>query len=358
MLFKKRLTMSDIARAAGVHHTTVSLALRDHPSLPVSTKDRIRSLAEQLGYRADSTMHALTTYRSQSGPPPPATSLAFVTSGQTRFAWRHVPAHKEFFQGASARAAELGYHLVHLWLDDPGRKATDLTSFLVDNGIKGLLLTSHDSPNHRSLQFDRKRFCAVQIEHLPGPRAISRVCNDQPAAIQTAIDHARRAGYRRIGLVLPRPWDHLVDSAWTLGYLASQQSFEPGDRVPSLLFDETGSPTADEVPVVPASLLGPWLNEHRIEAVISHAPAVESTLRALGRKIPRDLGLVDIFLRFVDQGRIAGVRQQCEQVGALAIDQLHQQLLSPLDFSLSPAVQTRVKGQWINGDSLPATSNP
>ena len=345
--------MAAIARVAGVHHTTVSLALRDHPSLPAGTRTRIQSLATSMGYRVDSTLHALTTYRHPSGPAPRATYLALVTSGPTRFGWRHLPAHKPFFRGVKARATELGYHLTHLWLDEPGRDTTQLTAFLVEHGIKGLLLTSHDSPNHRALQFDRRQFCAVQIEHRPGPTAISRVSNDHPAAVHTAIDHARRAGYRRIGLVLPRPWDHLADSAWTLGYLATQLSIDPRERVPALLFDDHPAARHDGVPVVPLDALEAWLNQHEVDAVMSHAPAVEPALAALGQTIPRDLGLVDIFLRDADRGRIAGVRQECEQVGALAVDLLHQQLLGAHDFSLLPAVQTRVQGRWMDGASLP-----
>ncbi len=35
-------TLREIARRAGVSHTTVSLALRNHPSIPEETRERMR----------------------------------------------------------------------------------------------------------------------------------------------------------------------------------------------------------------------------------------------------------------------------------------------------------------------------
>jgi len=43
--------MRDVARAAGVHQTTVSLALRNHASIPAATRERIKAAAAELGYK-------------------------------------------------------------------------------------------------------------------------------------------------------------------------------------------------------------------------------------------------------------------------------------------------------------------
>ena len=39
---ERRVTLSDIAKKAGVHVTTVSLAMRNHPRLPETTRQRIQ----------------------------------------------------------------------------------------------------------------------------------------------------------------------------------------------------------------------------------------------------------------------------------------------------------------------------
>src|SRR5690606_27714546 len=57
------LTLADVARVAGVHPTTVSLALRDHPSIPSETRARIRAVAKELGYRRDPLLDAFNFHR-------------------------------------------------------------------------------------------------------------------------------------------------------------------------------------------------------------------------------------------------------------------------------------------------------
>jgi len=64
----QRVTMRQVATRAGVHSTTVSLALRNHPSLPVETRERLQALAKEMGYRPDPMLGALMHYRSLRHP--------------------------------------------------------------------------------------------------------------------------------------------------------------------------------------------------------------------------------------------------------------------------------------------------
>ncbi len=47
----KKTTIKDIARALGLHHTTVSRALRDHPDVNPETKKKVKEMAEKLNYQ-------------------------------------------------------------------------------------------------------------------------------------------------------------------------------------------------------------------------------------------------------------------------------------------------------------------
>lgn len=58
------VTIKDIARAAGVSHTTVSRALRGHPAIADSTKRKIRRMADELGYVPNTVARGLKTSRS------------------------------------------------------------------------------------------------------------------------------------------------------------------------------------------------------------------------------------------------------------------------------------------------------
>lgn len=58
------VTIKDIARAAGVSHTTVSRALRGHPAINADTAARIQSLARELGYVPNKVARGLKTNKS------------------------------------------------------------------------------------------------------------------------------------------------------------------------------------------------------------------------------------------------------------------------------------------------------
>ena len=56
-------TLQDVADRAGVHRSTVALALRDHPRIPEATRVRIKAVADQLGYRVNPFVAALMQSR-------------------------------------------------------------------------------------------------------------------------------------------------------------------------------------------------------------------------------------------------------------------------------------------------------
>lgn len=62
---RRRPTLAEVAQAAGVGKATASraLAATDHPDVGAETRERVRAVAAQLGYRPSSTARALRTGR-------------------------------------------------------------------------------------------------------------------------------------------------------------------------------------------------------------------------------------------------------------------------------------------------------
>lgn len=58
------VTIKDIAKVAGVSHTTVSRALNNHPAISSNTVARIKILADELGYVPSAAARGLKTNRS------------------------------------------------------------------------------------------------------------------------------------------------------------------------------------------------------------------------------------------------------------------------------------------------------
>lgn len=356
---ERRVTLADIAERARVHATTVSLALRNHPRLPAETRERIQKLAKEMGYAPDPFMRALVAYRGKVMPRRNPPTLAYVTHWKTRWGWKKVAAHPDFYLGAERKAAELGFHLEHFWLGEPNLTHERLSSILTARGISGIILASH-MLNVESLHFDWARFSAVKIDYYPHQPELHNVTNDQCKIIRLAMQHVMAAGYRRIGFVMHRGWDHMVDHLWTAGFLCEQQNLEPAERIPMYLFPEPEPVEAwfndaGNIVEAPASTFDRWFKQHRPEIIISKRSFIEPRLAALGLKVPRDVAFADVFLDTFD-GRTAGVRQNYQTVGELAVEILAGQLQHNKYGVPAIPTTTFVEGTWLDGASCPPKS--
>jgi len=350
-----RVTQADVARRAGVHSTTVSLALRNHPSLPPETRQRLQALAEKMGYRPDPDLRSLMIYRRRMAPGKTTATIAYVTNWESKWGWKDAPAHEQFFAGASAKAPQLGYRLEHFWLGEPGLTHQRMSDIFAARGITGLILASHQRTPDKPLLFDWRRLSAVKIDFYPSSPELHKITNDQCAIIRLAMRRVIAAGYRRIGFVIPTWFDSFLNLAWSAGFLAEQQQLDATERVPILFYstfpyENSTNPKANAL--VPRRLFAEWFEQFKPEVLISWAPFLRPRLAELGLSVPGDVAYADIFLTASD-GQTAGVRQNCHRVGELAVEilagQLQHHVFGIPDFPTS----TFVEGTWFDGETLP-----
>lgn len=350
-----RITQADVAKEAGVHSTTVSLALRNHPSLPIETRQRIQALAEKIGYRPDPDLRSLMSYRrSLSGEKKHPSTLAYVTNWDTKLGWKQWPAHAQFYEGAGKRASQLGYQFEHFWLGEPGLSDQRLSDILVARGIQGAIIASFEADFDRPLQLDWSRLGAVKIDFFPRSPKLHTITNDQSAIVRLAMRHAKEAGYRRIGFVLPQEFDEFVDMAWSGGFLSEQQKTVPDERIPILSYP-TPIPSPTEPysgDLVPRRALEDWLQRYKPEVLISWGPFILPRLRELGLSVPGDIAYIDVFLEDTN-GSTAGVRQNCHRVGACAVEALADQIEHHVVGIQPVSLTTLVEGTWFDGATLP-----
>lgn len=357
---RKRVTLNDVAAAAGVHVTTVSLAMRNHPRLPASTRQRLQAMANKMGYKPDPLMRALVAYRSGIKQKREIPTVAYVTNWETRRGWRELTAHPLFFSGAEKRAEELGYRLAHFWLGEPGLTHARFCGILRARGIRGLIVASHAPERGDRLDFDWNDLSAVKIDYYPHHPALNNVTNNQCDVVRMAFQRARALGYKRIGFVMHRGWDYHVDHLWTAGILCEQQHLTEDEVVPALIFpkpepksvwmheyQESTRPSREE--------FAAWFKRYQPEVIISAPRFVLPLFDQLKLKVPRDVAFVDVFLE-EPNGKTAGVRQNHAQVGATAVELLAAQLQHGT-YGV-PAVQTTtfVEGTWFDGASCPHKS--
>ena len=137
---KKRISMRMVARLAGnFHPSTVSLALRNHPSISPATRKHIQAVAKKAGYRRDPLLDAFNDRRLGSRAHRVQPVIAFVADFESRRALEESPQHAALWRGASTAAGALHYRIELFSAGHRGLTAKRLDSILHTRGIDCLI---------------------------------------------------------------------------------------------------------------------------------------------------------------------------------------------------------------------------
>jgi LacI family transcriptional regulator len=350
----KRVTLADVARKAGVHPTSVSMALRNHPDLPIATRERLQAVAKAMGYVPDPNLSALVAYRTRNSNSGNSRPLAYITNWDTREGWKEKPAHAQFFSGAREKARELGYHLDHFWLSEPGFTPQRISQILYTRGISGLIFASHLNDSDKLLAFDWSKFCSVKIDYAPRNPPIHNISNDQRSMMQTAMQKVRAAGYKRPALITTKQFDEFVRQGWSAGFLVEQQWLPPEDRIPIFHTTDAAADSAEGKQI--REEFARWLQIHQPDVILSYSQFALPLLNALNVSVPRDVAYVELFLQNTS-GEFAGMRENCVRVGEVAVEFLAGQLQQNRVGIPAYPMATLVEGTWFDGASLPVKGN-
>lgn len=217
-----RITVAEVAAAAGVSPSTVSRALRNHPRLPPATCERIQALAEAIGYRPDPLISALLARRFQKGGAEIGT-IAYVTAFPTRDGWRRW-FFEQVFEGAQAQALKRGYLLEPFWLKEPKMTGRRMSDILVSRGIRGLLLPP--LPNaYGHLRLKWEHFSCAAIGYTMIRPSLHRATAHHFHNTLLALRSLRQAGHGRIRMVMPAATNRKVGENYLAAALFYQRHY-------------------------------------------------------------------------------------------------------------------------------------
>lgn len=334
-----RPTLKTLARATRLSGAAVSLALRNHPSIPARTCQRVQRAAARLGYKRDPEVAKLMAYLRQARHKRKQGALGLLTLFPEVSPWRNNRHLELLYEAACARADQFGYQLEEYWLAEPGMTTPRMKEVLLARGIEGLVLFG--APRWlEHLDFDFSPFaCAATGYSIRNQ--LHRACQHQYQEMFIALGQLRAKGYRRPGLVLSRDSDERTMHHWSSALLSFQQTLPSRDRVPLLL-----------APELTASLVATWLDEQRPDVVLSHAPSAPvmvDWIQQTGRRVPADCGFADLDINERVDGDCSGIRQNYPQVAAAAVDlvvgQIHR---NERGLPAFPKI-VLVTGEWLDG---------
>ncbi|MBT7865613.1 MAG: LacI family DNA-binding transcriptional regulator, partial [Opitutales bacterium] len=99
-LEKRRYTQKDIATRAKLSVATVSMALKNHPSLPEKTILRVKQIAKELGYKPDPVLSALVAHRNRKRVRSNFSVIGLVSNWSQPEDWAQLQSAQEVIEGA------------------------------------------------------------------------------------------------------------------------------------------------------------------------------------------------------------------------------------------------------------------
>lgn len=332
----------DLARKLRLSHTTVSLALKNHPRISEATKRRVQAAAEKAGYQRNALVSALMT-RIRQGKPASSQGevLAFLSAYPGEHDWKRLPSSLEGFAGSRRQAETLGYRAQHFWLGPDAANARHIYRVMQARAVRGAFAFSlpqaaaEHIPDWDALPF-------VMIGHSSPKRQIHQAAHNHVEGVMACYRELRARGYQRIGLAIVRFDDEQVRHYWRAGFLAAQQVMG-GSVLPIHLHPDYH--TDDE-------FMG-WVETQRPDAIIGSFPNLALDLLNLHSvRVPEQIAYVSLDLDTPHVGEIAGIRQNWERMGAALIDLLVSQI-NTNEFGLPSAPKLlQLDGQWSEGKTV------
>ncbi len=330
---------------------TVSLAFRGSERVSESTREKVLQAADRLGYRPNPMVQTLMANLRATRKVELHSVIAWITAFDTEDGWADTEVFQEYFKGAVRRAMHLGYRVEPFWARAKGMTGKRLSEILRARGINGVIIPPVPS-SLKKLDMNWSQFASATIGYSFQQPALHRVAANLSEAMFIAIAKCEKAGYERIGFVIPEETDSRVNHGWMSAFLSWQRFIPKKNLVPMMYVER---------PIKIEDRLGPWLKKHRPDVVIAvNNELLEWLPDLFSIRVPEDVGLVFLAKRYSEKEckAVTGVNQRDAAVGASAVDMVVAQMQrNEIGLPEHPNVILS-SGVWEDGNTTRGTSTP
>jgi DNA-binding LacI/PurR family transcriptional regulator len=307
----RRPTLADVAARAGVSTALVSIVLRDVPGASAATRERVRRVAAEIGYRPDSRARLLRSSRSR---------LIGVVFGV-----QHV-FHGDLLTGLYDAAERAGYELA-LSAVTPGRGERRAVESLLRDRCEALVLLGPSSPTAHLTDL-ATRLPVVVVARSVRSATVDVVRTADDEGVHLAVDHLVALGHREVVHVEGGRAPGAAERR--RGYMEAvrKHGLEPR-AVPGGLTEEDGAAAARTLLEGPLPGAVAAFNDRCALGLLD-------VLRRAGRTVPGDVSVVgyddsriarlssvDLTSVAQDVGRLStlAVRRALDRLDGLPVDQ-------------------------------------
>lgn len=307
----QKITIKDVAEAAGVSTQTVSRVINFRPDVSPETKERVQKVIEELGYSPNVIARSLVRGRSNT--------LGVVGWGLGYYGPTNI------LKGIEQKTNELGFSLLLSLIDDfEPSLINDITNNLLSRQVDGIIWAVPGNDRMVGQLSSRFKHVSVPIVYINKSKRADDVvvALDNHLGARLATEHLLQQGYSCVGIITgPSDW-------W------EAQRREEGWRA---VMGESGMCDLERLKVI-----GDWsaasgavglhdllTTSREIDAIFASndqmALGALQAARDLGINVPKELGIVgfdDVPESAYFFPPLTTIRQNAETIGAMAVEQM------------------------------------
>lgn len=190
-----RVTISDVARAAGVSKGTVSFALNGRPGVSAQNRERILALAQSMGWRPSSAARALSNAQ--------ANAVGFVLARPPQLL-SFEPYFREIIAGVEEVLADRGVALVLQMVNDIETELEVYDRWWGERRVDGVLLSDLRHKDPRLLHLQNIGLPAAAFGLSKAQPGLAAVRFDEAITMIEIVGHLANLGHVRLARVAGR----------------------------------------------------------------------------------------------------------------------------------------------------------
>ena len=180
-----RISINDVAERLGVAKSTISKALNDRPDVSKKTKDKVRKLVNELGYKPDRLAQAFSLRK-------------------TRLIGMVIPVMKyDFFvdiaKSVTNEAQKTGYRVIFDSSEEIAKREAEIVNDYIERGIDGLIITPCIKENASFLkELVKKEYPFVMIDRYINGIKAPFIGTDFEGGAYKSTKYLIKLGHRKI----------------------------------------------------------------------------------------------------------------------------------------------------------------
>jgi LacI family transcriptional regulator len=186
-----RVTMSDVAREAGVSLMTVSRVVNNKGEISPATRQRVLDVIDRLGYRPSGIARGLATKRTGT--------LGLVVPDIAN------PFFGDVVRGVEQTAYAEGYSVILCNSNEDPKREADVIESLEEKRVDGMILCSSRLDEEALRRALQRHQAAVMVNRRLAGQAVDTVRVDDYVGGRLATDHLLSTGHRAVGFLAGPP---------------------------------------------------------------------------------------------------------------------------------------------------------